>query len=411
MFNSPELEELDEVQTRLVTLAILDKNFTLLEALVENRKNKNPYMDIKKKQTLLHYMAWKKDDVQLFEIMANKVHFDEILNSKDSSGEYMVDVAARRGNVAIVKYIGNLVNTLVYFKKYTQVEDWVGLNHLKNAFIISGEGDEYSTFSILMAFLVGMNEKEGKKDKFLKFLNESKPRFPNRILDMIPGFLNFTDSFDENKPVENEAYHLVRPFNIFIFEIIEVCYKAKETNGDMKNINLVSITEKYLNQTIQLIDKDMAFEDSPKVYTLESIDEIQEIMIYLQKAIRRHKKRFHKLFKEFIVTSVEHNEARLEDVNEESMENFRLQKNKEGMGKFAGQFLVHYCIDLWKTVFPNSELDTFVRTFMTETEINVEVVIGVIEGFLHSSTTSIVTYINKSYKIDISNPGLMKQEL
>ena len=151
VFNSQELEELDEVQTRLVTLAILDKNFTLLEALVENRKNKNPYMDIKKKQTLLHYMAWKKDDVQLFEIMANKVHFDEILNSKDSSGEYMVDVAARRGNVAIVKYIGNLVNTLVHIKQYTQVEDWVGLNHLKNAFIISGEGDEYSTFGILMA--------------------------------------------------------------------------------------------------------------------------------------------------------------------------------------------------------------------------------------------------------------------
>ena len=52
-----ENEELNEEEKNLVKLAIIRDEPHIIDEILHYREVKNPYMNIKKKQTLLHYLA------------------------------------------------------------------------------------------------------------------------------------------------------------------------------------------------------------------------------------------------------------------------------------------------------------------------------------------------------------------
>ena len=93
---------LDESEKLLMKRAIKRNDADILTSLVEKHANKNPLVDTKTKETILHYIAYRLDDLELFESIANKV---DDLYVKNRNGETPIDVAASHGHLKIIQYI------------------------------------------------------------------------------------------------------------------------------------------------------------------------------------------------------------------------------------------------------------------------------------------------------------------
>ena len=68
-----EQKELSEEQKKLVKVAFRNNDVKQLSAIIDKRWNKNPYMNSKTEETLLHYLAWKGDNLNFFRTVAEKV--------------------------------------------------------------------------------------------------------------------------------------------------------------------------------------------------------------------------------------------------------------------------------------------------------------------------------------------------
>ena len=68
-----EQKELNEEQKKLVKAAFRNNDVKQLSAIIDKRWNKNPYMNSKTEETLLHYLAWKGDNLKSFRTVAEKV--------------------------------------------------------------------------------------------------------------------------------------------------------------------------------------------------------------------------------------------------------------------------------------------------------------------------------------------------
>ena len=64
---------LNESEKLLMKRAIKGNDANILTSIVEKHANKNPLVDAKTKETLLHYIAYRLDGLDLFVSIANQV--------------------------------------------------------------------------------------------------------------------------------------------------------------------------------------------------------------------------------------------------------------------------------------------------------------------------------------------------
>ena len=179
----------DEVEVRVAKLAILETNVTLLESILEFKSNKNPYMNEKTQQTLLHYLAWKTDNVKLFETLAKKLENLEDVFVKDIDGDFPVDVAVKKGHYNIVKYITSLVNVLVVTEEH-EYDKWKGITYLQNALQLACENNHYTVFGVLLTNILSMNYPNVHQVvQLLQFINSLRDKSSYRINTLIDKIL------------------------------------------------------------------------------------------------------------------------------------------------------------------------------------------------------------------------------
>ena len=87
----------------LLEKAVHDMDVELLNSLVKDRRYKNPVVDSKNKDTMLHYLAQQEsDNVNLFFTIARNIHGLFIQNA---NGMTPIELAAEKGHFNIVRYI------------------------------------------------------------------------------------------------------------------------------------------------------------------------------------------------------------------------------------------------------------------------------------------------------------------
>ena len=101
-FGSNLQDILDESERSVVNEALKLQDKSLLGPLIESRENKNPLFDENTQETLLHHLAKKSDNVELFETIAEKL---EEIFIPNQDMETPLDLAARKGHANIVKYM------------------------------------------------------------------------------------------------------------------------------------------------------------------------------------------------------------------------------------------------------------------------------------------------------------------
>ena len=108
--------------------AIKRNDAGILTSLVEKHANKNPLVDTKTKETILHYIAYRLDDLELFESIANKV---DNLYVKNRNGETPIDVAASHGHLKIIQYICFKTQSEMFDSYEKEKDDFIGSKFLK----------------------------------------------------------------------------------------------------------------------------------------------------------------------------------------------------------------------------------------------------------------------------------------
>ena len=119
---------LNESEKLLMKKAIKGKDTNILTSIVEKHANKNPLVDAKTKETILHYIAYRLDGLDLFVSIANQI---DNLYVKNRNGETPIEIAASHGHIRIIQYICFKTMSEMYESYKKGKEEFVGSKFLK----------------------------------------------------------------------------------------------------------------------------------------------------------------------------------------------------------------------------------------------------------------------------------------
>ena len=119
---------LNESEKLLMKKAIKGNDTNILTSIVEKHANKNPLVDAKTKETILHYIAYRLDGLDLFVSIANQI---DNLYVKNRNGETPIEIAASHGHIKIIQYICFKTMSEMYESYKKGKEEFVGSKFLK----------------------------------------------------------------------------------------------------------------------------------------------------------------------------------------------------------------------------------------------------------------------------------------
>ena len=388
-FGSNLQDILDESERSVVNEALKLQDKSLLGPLIESRENKNPFFDENTQETLLHHLAKKSDNVELFETIAEKL---EEIFIPNQDMETPLDLAARKGHANIVKYMiykGMFEMNVVYYYKYKEKEEFMGSTHMKNALVIAGQYDQKEVWAQLIAFLSGINKSHKKEDAVLDFINKMKYKYHPSIQDLVdhvPEMLKrgSSEAYDESLD-ESSIGKLAKPIDTFMEELLDLY-------GDSESI----AKKDFVPMTMQLLD-DMAeiFEN----HKSPEIKELRQLFIKLSKLIEVYEEKFNDIVQTAYKSENENNEI---IKNQHKILNFISSRMEKGVN--SGKDILDFAFDLWKVAFPTSEIQSLTSLFITTETYDMNLIVSTVDQFFNSSSNDFLQFAQDALKSN-SNDG------
>ena len=388
-FGSNLQDILDESERSVVNEALKLQDKSLLGPLIESRENKNPLFDENTQETLLHHLAKKSDNVELFETIAEKL---EEIFIPNQDMETPLDLAARKGHANIVKYMiykGMFEMNVVYYYKYKEKEEFMGSTHMKNALVIAGQYDQKEVWAQLIAFLSGINKSHKKEDAVLDFINKMKYKYHPSIQDLVdhvPEMLKrgSSEAYDESLD-ESSIGKLAKPIDTFMEELLDLY-------GDSESI----AKKDFVPMTMQLLD-DMAeiFEN----HKSPEIKELRQLFIKLSKLIEVYEEKFNDIVQTAYKSENENNEI---IKNQHKILNFISSRMEKGVN--SGKDILDFAFDLWKVAFPTSEIQSLTSLFITTETYDMNLIVSTVDQFFNSSSNDFLQFAQDALKSN-SNDG------
>ena len=388
-FGSNLQDILDESERSVVNEALKLQDKSLLGPLIESRENKNPLFDENTQETLLHHLAKKSDNVELFETIAEKL---EEIFIPNQDMETPLDLAARKGHANIVKYMiykGMFEMNVVYYYKYKEKEEFMGSTHMKNALVIAGQYDQKEVWAQIIAFLSGINKSHKKEDAVLDFINKMKYKYHPSIQDLVdhvPEMLKrgSSEAYDESLD-ESSIGKLAKPIDTFMEELLDLY-------GDSESI----AKKDFVPMTMQLLD-DMAeiFEN----HKSPEIQELRQLFIKLSNLIEIYEEKFNDIIQAAYKSENENNEI---IKNQHKILNFISSRMEKGVN--SGKDILDFAFDLWKVAFPTSEIQNLTSLFITTETYDMNLIVSTVNQFFNSSSNDFLQFAQDALKSN-SNDG------
>ena len=388
-FGSNLQDILDESERSVVNEALKLQDKSLLGPLIESRENKNPLFDENTQETLLHHLAKKSDNVELFETIAEKL---EEIFIPNQDMETPLDLAARKGHANIVKYMiykGMFEMNVVYYYKYKEKEEFMGSTHMKNALVIAGQYDQKEVWAQIIAFLSGINKSHKKEDAVLDFINKMKYKYHPSIQDLVdhvPEMLKrgSSEAYDESLD-ESSIGKLAKPIDTFMEELLDLY-------GDSESI----AKKDFVPMTMQLLD-DMAeiFEN----HKSPEIQELRQLFIKLSNLIEIYEEKFNDIIQAAYKSENENNEI---IKNQHKILNFISSRMEKGVN--SGKDILDFAFDLWKVAFPTSEIQSLTSLFITTETYDMNLIVSTVNQFFNSSSNDFLKFAQDTLKSN-SNDG------
>ena len=387
-FGSNLQDILDESERSVVNEALKLQDKSLLGPLIESRENKNPLFDENTQETLLHHLAKKSDNVELFETIAEKL---EEIFIPNQDMETPLDLAARKGHANIVKYMiykGMFEMNVVYYYKYKEKEEFMGSTHMKNALVIAGQYDQKEVWAQIIAFLSGINKSHKKEDAVLDFINKMKYKYHPSIQDLVdhvPEMLKrgSSEAYDESLD-ESSIGKLAKPIDTFMEELLDLY-------GDSESI----AKKDFVPMTMQLLD-DMAeiFEN----HKSPEIQELRQLFIKLSNLIEIYEEKFNDIIQAAYKSENENNEI---IKNQHKILNFISSRMEKGVN--SGKDILDFAFDLWKVAFPTSEIQSLTSLFITTETYDMNLIVSTVNQFFNSSSNDFLQFAQDTLKSNSSD--------
>ena len=387
-FGSNLQDILDESERSVVNEALKLQDKSLLGPLIESRENKNPFFDENTQETLLHHLAKKSDNVELFETIAEKL---EEIFIPNQDMETPLDLAARKGHANIVKYMiykGMFEMNVVYYYKYKEKEEFMGSTHMKNALVIAGQYDQKEVWAQIIAFLSGINKSHKKEDAVLDFINKMKYKYHPSIQDLVdhvPEMLKrgSSEAYDESLD-ESSIGKLAKPIDTFMEELLDLY-------GDSESI----AKKDFVPMTMQLLD-DMAeiFEN----HKSPEIQELRQLFIKLSNLIEIYEEKFNDIIQAAYKSENENNEI---IKNQHKILNFISSRMEKGVN--SGKDILDFAFDLWKVAFPTSEIQSLTSLFITTETYDMNLIVSTVNQFFNSSSNDFLQFAQDTLKSNSSD--------
>ena len=388
-FGSNLQDILDESERSVVNEALKLQDKSLLGPLIESRENKNPLFDENTQETLLHHLAKKSDNVELFETIAEKL---EEIFIPNQDMETPLDLAARKGHANIVKYMiykGMFEMNVVYYYKYKEKEEFMGSTHMKNALVIAGQYDQKEVWAQLIAFLSGINKSHKKEDAVLDFINKMKYKYHPSIQDLVdhvPEMLKrgSSEAYDESLD-ESSIGKLAKPIDTFMEELLDLY-------GDSESI----AKKDFVPMTMQLLDGMAEIFENHKS---PEIKELRQLFIKLSKLIEVYEEKFNDIVQTAYKSENENNEI---IKNQHKILNFISSRMEKGVN--SGKDILDFAFDLWKVAFPTSEIQSLTSLFITTETYDMNLIVSTVDQFFNSSSNDFLQFAQDALKSN-SNDG------
>ena len=390
-----EQKELSEEQKKLVKAAFRNNDVKQFSAIIDKRWNKNPYMNSKTKETLLHYLAWKGDNLKFFRTVAEKVDDWYI---KDKNDEMPVDIAAKKGHKKILDYIIHQRFTDIVEDYGKGREEFMGKSHWSKALILAGENDQWETFETLVSFFSAINLSTKKDKAALDFVMENKPKYSPRIqkaTDTIPE--QFAESADEsqaNSFGDSPPELLAQPVDKFLAKIMDIT-REFETANDLKKIDFVPLTDDFLKGAIDAVSKIMESGKSSEISSQFSPKNFKALLSHMKKIISKNQKKFNIMFRQILSKSI----VNVEDARKWSQKLEDMYN--EGLEVVTGIQILDATLTIWKIQYPESQIDGLLNVFLTGDDISASFIVSVIEDFIKSSSNNFITFLEDNHGINI----------
>ena len=392
-----EQKELNEEQKKLVKAAFRNNDVKQLSAIIDKRWNKNPYMNSKTEETLLHYLAWKGDNLKSFRTVAEKV---EDWYIKDKNDEMPVDIAAKKGHKKILDYIIHQRFTEIVEAFGKGKEEFMGKSHWSKALILAGENDQWETFETLVSFFSAINLATKTDKAVLDFVMENKPKYSPRIqkaTDTIPE--QFAESADEsqaNSFGDSPPELLAQPVDKFLAKIMDTTREFATAN-DLKKIDFVPLTEDFLKGAFDAVSKIMELGRSSEISSQFSPKNFKALLIHIKKIISKNQKKFNIMFRQILSKSI----VNVEDAKKWSQKLEDMYINEGLKATSTGIQILDATLTIWKIQYPESQIDGLINVFLTGDDISASFIVSVIEDFVKSSSNNFITFLEDNHGINI----------
>ena len=397
--------ELDEDEKNLVKLAIIKNEPHIINEILDSRTNKNPYMNIKKKQTLLHYLARHKS-IQIFKTVSDKIYNVFVF---DKSDKLPIDIAAERDHHEIVTEIlyekGAIMAKEFHFGNND--EPFLGFTYLTKALFLSGKKGHVQTFFALLNFMSLINRSFEKSAIVLNTINEERSQFPGDICDMIDHFMeNLNPEVHYERLVAKDplSKQLTSPMNDFMEKIIQIVFSSIDGMiGKLKKIDYVPIIKTSISDAIIIISKITKemndTSDSEEMSIIESPRKFKLLLSNVKKVIHEHQKEFNQKFAHHLVSAdygygidfLIQNQEKIFKLAQGELIYFGLKP------EYSMMDIVRYSKTLWGMIFPQSKVDIVLEKILIQT-LHVEPTVRIVLSFLLSNSKSFLKFVKSNVK-------------
>ena len=324
--------QLNSSEKILLEKAVHEMDVELLTSLVIDRRHKNPVVDSKTKDTVLHYLAQQEsDNVDLFFTIARNIHG---LFIKNANGMTPIDLAAEKGHFNIVRYI--CLESMHYMRKKPplmsrpstidgppvflsgssnfKVEDlfeiienpfynkFIGSNFLTKPVSISARNEHDQVFMYIFAHLLDLNEnneeqlKEVHRFGGFSSINDkttAKKLYENNIYDIEinQGILDEWEKFLLERSLYEKDEQLLRNLVVLRKHVdYSEKYESRESLLELKNTHKNPLVNSETQDTIlhyiliwkyeQLKEDDVFFKmDTNPTYYLDEMERMKLFVI------------------------------------------------------------------------------------------------------------------------------------
>jgi len=330
--NGEPWSQLNSSEKILLEKAVHEMDVELLTSLVIDRRHKNPVVDSKTKDTVLHYLAQQEsDNVDLFFTIARNIHG---LFIKNANGMTPIDLAAEKGHFNIVRYI--CLESMHYMRKKPplmsrpstidgppvflsgssnfKVEDlfeiienpfynkFIGSNFLTKPVSISARNEHDQVFMYIFAHLLDLNEnneeqlKEVHRFGGFSSINDkttAKKLYENNIYDIEinQGILDEWEKFLLERSLYEKDEQLLRNLVVLRKHVdYSEKYESRESLLELKNTHKNPLVNSETQDTIlhyiltwkyeQLKEDDVFFKmDTNPTYYLDEMERMKLFVI------------------------------------------------------------------------------------------------------------------------------------